>query len=63
MGAKSGLMHTSRAKAPTPKKLAELRAEAMRSPCPSCDKPIGEHTPEEINVCAPAKEAREINPA
>src|SRR5436853_1244701 len=52
MGAKSGLMHTSRAKAPDPKKRAKLRAEAMRSPCPSCDKPIGEHTPEEMRACA-----------
>ena len=37
---------------PDPQKRAELRAEAMRSACPSCNKPIGEHTPEEVRACA-----------
>jgi endogenous inhibitor of DNA gyrase (YacG/DUF329 family) len=37
---------------PDPKKRAELRAEAMRWPCPSCGKPVGEHTPEETRTCA-----------
>jgi len=35
-----------------PKKRAERRAEAMRSACPTCTKPFGEHTRAEIRACA-----------
>ncbi len=37
---------------PDPKKRAERRAEAMRSACPTCDRPFAEHTGEEMRVCA-----------
>lgn len=33
-------------------KRAELRAEAMRAACPTCERPFGEHKPEEIRTCA-----------
>ena len=37
---------------PDPIKRAERQAQAMNEQCPTCNKIVGEHTPEEIRVCA-----------
>jgi len=34
-----------------PAKSAEQQAESMRSPCPECQKPIGQHTVAELRAC------------